>query len=144
MSLYHTLHGTHPLAPMLMPLLGYRTRKDADSIPRFRDVFLFQNEIRLLTRSGGGNRVDYVDENQALRKRRGFLRDWDDDYDSTFAWWAYMWPEALPQASLKGLQALLDVTIESRPDLLPDSLEAMTKKATLKYMAKILDSKRTH
>ena len=136
------LHGVHPLASLLMSLLGYRSRKDADSIPRFRDVFLFQNEIRLLTRTGGGNRPDYVYQNQALRKRPGFLRDWDDDYDPTFAWWAYQWPEDLPQGALKGLQALYDLTVESRPDLLPDNLEAMTKKVLDESFP--LDPKRTH
>jgi hypothetical protein len=124
MSLYNMLHGHHPIAGDLLGILGY-TKETHREIPRFRDVFLFPDEIRLLTRTGGGNRDNYMAENESLKKRDGFLRDWDDDFDNTFAWWAYKWPEALREQ----LTMILEAIEESRPELLPESLEEPTNRA---------------
>ena len=74
MSLYNLMHGYHPLAPELLGALGF-TIKAAKEIPRFRDIFLFPNDIRILTRTGGGNRVDHVKGNDTLKAWPGFIRD---------------------------------------------------------------------
>lgn len=125
MSLYNMVHGYHPLVAPLLELLKFDTPEKRAEIPRFRDCYLFQNEIRLLTRTSGGNRSDYEEENEALRQREGFLRDWDDGFDNTFAWWAYKWPEGWDEQ----LQMMLDKIKEDRPDLLPDDLKELTDNA---------------
>lgn len=119
MSLYNMVLGYHPLVGDLLIALGY-TKETCKDIPRFRDCYLFPDEIRLLTRTGGGNRPDYIDENQMLRERPGFLRDWNDSYDSTFAWWAYEWPDN----GTRALQIMLEVLQENHPDLLPQNLKS--------------------
>ena len=125
MSLYNMLHGFHPAAAMLLEALEFDTLEKRAAIPRFRDIYLFQDEIRLLTRTGGGNRPDYEEENTALRSRSDFIKDWDDGFDSTFAWWAYKWPEDWNEQ----LQHVLEQIKEHRPDLLPKDLEELTNAA---------------
>lgn len=117
MSLYNMVLGMHPFAGDLLRVLGF-TPQDVDRIARIRDVYLYPEEIRILTRTGGGNREEYEGENEWLRGISGFLRDWDDSYDSTFAWWAYRWPDEQREA----LQTALERIQEHRPDLLPDHL----------------------
>lgn len=56
---------------------------------RFRDVWV-EGEgdelvIRVHTRIGGGNRDEYADQWDEYRAMPTFLRDADDDYDSTYA-----------------------------------------------------------
>jgi hypothetical protein len=101
MSLYNTLHGIESMAPVLLELLGNPV------VPRFRDCYVGVvdgERIVIYTRTGGGNREGYEAENQALRTVPGFIRDYDDDFDSTFAYWVYEIPaehrETLEQVSL--------------------------------------------
>ena len=123
MSLYNMINGVHPLAGDLLAILGWDTPEKRQDIPRLRDAMLFPNEIRVLTRTGGNNREDY--DNSALTSHDAYLRDWDDSYDNTFAWWSYEWPEEWKEQ----LQMLLETIQESRPDLLPESLEEITNRA---------------
>ena len=128
MSLYNMMHGYHPLVgPLLADALGFDTPEKRAQIPRFRDVYLFQDEIRILTRTGGGNRDDYIEENEFLRNWPGFIRDWDDDFDCTFAWWSYKWPD--DEELRANLQLVLDMIKDKRPDLLPESLKPLTDAA---------------
>ena len=120
MSLYNMVIGYHPLAGILLGCLDY-DNETVSTIPRFRDCYLFQDEIRLLTRTGGGNRQAYEEENEALRQREGFIRDWDDAFDATFAWWAYKWPED----DRENLQKALEAIEKHRPELFPDDLESL-------------------
>src|SRR5574338_468778 len=90
MSLYNMIHGVNPLAGVLLHALGLTP---AD-VPRFRDCYWNGEHICLYTRTGGGNR-EYYDEpndengtgpwNSSLRAVAGFVRDEDDDFDSTYA-----------------------------------------------------------
>ena len=111
MSLYNMLCGVNPAAGALLALLGL----DHHNVPRFRDIYLRESEggdpeIVLYTRTGGGNRGDYVAENQSLRKIPGFIGDWDDDFDSTFAHWAYRVPEEVREPLQKGFGTAATVT----------------------------------
>ena len=114
------LLGRHPIAGPLLYSLGFESEEEVRQIPRLRDVYLYDDEIRILTRTGGGNRPDYEAENQALRERPGFLRDWDDAYDSTFAWWAFSWPD--DEEAREGLTLAVEQLKKHRPDLLPEHL----------------------
>ncbi len=122
MSLYNLMNGMHPLAGDLLWRLGYKSIDEVRGIPRLRDVFLYSDEIRILTRTGGGNRPDYHDGNAALMAREGYLRNWDDTYDSTFAWWAYEWPDKYRD----DLRQTLDMITENHPELLPADLREIT------------------
>lgn len=90
-SLYNMVQGTNLLAPLLIQMLGI----DGNKIPRFRDCWLEDNGafIILLTRTGGGNREAYVEENEALRKHELYVSDVDDSFDETFARFRYMVPQ---------------------------------------------------
>lgn len=89
MSLYNLLFGVNPTAPLLLAILG----TDEVQVPRFRDCFLKGDRIVIHTRTGGGNRAEYVEQNARLRELSGFMEDHDDAYDSTYAHFVYAIPE---------------------------------------------------
>lgn len=109
MSLYQMLHGTNPYADVFLLALEIDQPKGKWSSGRFRDVYLNKEgtEITLYTRNGGGNREHYNDESDEgedcmctgciiqyhLPKHPNYLRDWDDDFDSTYAYIAFSIPE---------------------------------------------------
>lgn len=96
MSFYNMLHGVNPAAFFYLPMLD----KHPDEYPRFRDCFLkdgehpeFDNHIHVYTRTGGGNREGYAEENQEMRSHPNFVADFDDSDDSTYASWVFSIPE---------------------------------------------------
>jgi hypothetical protein len=89
MSLYNMLFGTNPSADLLLAMLGI-TR---NSVPRFRDCYLNGDCIEIYTRTGGGNRDDYEEENDALHALPGFVSDSDDEFDCTYAHFRFTIPE---------------------------------------------------
>ncbi len=85
------------------------------SIPRFRDAYVNKdNKLVIYTRTGGSNRAYYEakrlginDEhtglfNEDLRKFEGFVKDYDDPFDSTFAYFIY-------EPKSKQMKAIMDV-----------------------------------
>lgn len=95
-NLYNMVHGTTPLTFIILPLLG----KHPDKYPRFRDCFFedkqkpdLKGNIHVYTRVGGGNRESYQKEISELREMEGFITDYDDDFDSTYATFVYKIPE---------------------------------------------------
>ncbi len=122
MSLYNMTRGMHPLAGHLLREGLDFTVEDVETIPRLRDVMLFPDEIRILTRTGGGNRGSYEEGNQFLQNRKGYIRDWDDSFDSTYAWWAFEWP----RDGREHLQKALNAIKEKRPDLLLEDMGQIT------------------
>ena len=96
MSLYNIVNGVQPAAFFILPMLG----KHPDQYPRFRDCFTgdeehpeYDNHIHVYTRVGGGNREDYQKEIEELRAMPGFVTDFDDSFDSTFATFVFKVPE---------------------------------------------------
>jgi hypothetical protein len=96
MSLYNMINGVSPATFFILPMLG----KHPNKYPRFRDCFLgdddrpkLKDHIHVYTRTGGGNREDYEAENQAMREMPGFVTDYDDGRDCTFASWVFRVPE---------------------------------------------------
>lgn len=109
MSLYNMIYGANPATFFILPMLG----KHPDEYPRFRDCFVGELEndsetdqfgipkkklsdkkvISVYTRVGGGNREDYQDRIDELRSLPGYIRDYDDDFDSTFATFIFSVPE---------------------------------------------------
>lgn len=90
MSLYNALFGYNKFAHILLRILDL----DVVDVPRFRDCYLNEagDEIIIFTRTGGGNREEYAAQNEALRKRPGFIADADDTLDSTYAKFRYSVP----------------------------------------------------
>ena len=95
-NMYNMMHAVNPVAFFILPMLG----KHADEYPRFRDCFLkdeehpkYDDHIHVYTRTGGGNRENYRKENQAMREMDGFVTDYDDSFDSTYASWVFKIPE---------------------------------------------------
>jgi len=98
MSMYNMIHGYNPLAGVLMKILDVTPNK----IPRFRDCYFDGEHIVIYTRTGGGNREFYDEPNEDnkdgpwnsdLRQLPGYVRDGDDDFDSTYASFYFSVPE---------------------------------------------------
>lgn len=111
MSLYNMMNGVNPATFFILPMLG----KHPDYYPRFRDCFIgtvgnsetdtdefgiprkkqdfSKQTISVYTRVGGGNRDSYEKEITELRKMKGYIEDYDDDFDCTFATFVYEVPE---------------------------------------------------
>lgn len=98
MGLYNMLFGVQSSADAALAMLGI----ERDGVPRFRDAyFTMEGErpvIVLHTRTGGGNREAYEEENDRLTTLPGYLYDRDDDFDSTYADFYFDVPEAHRQA----------------------------------------------
>lgn len=96
MSLYNMVNGVSPATFFILPMLG----KHPDEYPRFRDCFLEDEEypkyddcIHVYTRTGGGNREAYEEENEAMMAMPEYITDWDDSSDCTYASWIFKVPE---------------------------------------------------
>ena len=95
MSLYNAINGVNQSTFFILPMLG----KHPDFFPRFRDCFInadndeYKDHIMVYTRTGGNNREYHIEENHEIEKIPGYAGTWDDDYDSTYAFWAFKVPE---------------------------------------------------
>lgn len=94
MSLYNMMCGNNPLFGLFARIL--EAEAPLPYVPRFRDAYLVDGahgpEVVIYTRTGGGNREEFEEENRALAGHPLYLRDWDDDFDSTFAHFAFAVP----------------------------------------------------
>lgn len=74
---------------LLLKISGF----EKDDIPRFRGIRLIKEDGNILleieTRTGGNNRADYKYGNAAMRKNQFYEYDFDDDFDSTYAYFVY-------------------------------------------------------
>lgn len=94
------LNGYTPATFFILPMLGHHP----DWYPRFRDCFLndeehpeYDNCIHVFTRTGGVNREAYQFEIEEMQKLPGFVADFDDSFDSTYASWIFQVPEEWKQ-----------------------------------------------
>lgn len=120
MGLYNILHGMNPASMILLRALGLRHHKfNPDGkwpTGRFRDIHISGegDKIILFTRNGGGNRDcwDYegckdastpethdpgclVHVNWELTEHPLYVKDYDDDFDSTYASFEFEVPQVL-------------------------------------------------
>lgn len=109
MSLYNMLFGTNDATPLLLAAIGVKL----DEIPRFRNCYFEGDNIAIYTRTGGGNREYYDEENEDnpegpwnsnLTANPHYVRDEDDDFDSTYATFYFKFPDELAE-DLKALAA---------------------------------------
>ena len=99
MSLYNMLHGVSEQAPILLAFLDLTEAK----VGRFRDAYLSEDGTKIIvyTRNGGGNRAHKMQSESEegencnctgciityqLPKHPNYIRDYDDDYDCTYAY----------------------------------------------------------
>lgn len=99
MSLYNMLFGINEEMPVLLGMIGVNT----EYFERFRDVDLINgaNTIRVMTRLGGGNRPDYKSTWEKIRKHELYVKDYDDDFDETYAYIEYKIPEKYQETAKK-------------------------------------------
>lgn len=117
MSLYNSLFGFDPLSHMLIRVLDINPLH----VPRFRDAFLLEGKIAVYTRTGDGNRsinaTPWVFEGEVIPRtvapaswdalcaaHPDYLGTEDDEYDSTYAFWWFRYPEAVRDELTAGAQ----------------------------------------
>ena len=97
MSLYNELFGYSSPCLWFLPMLG----KTPTSYPRFRDCFIghekypekYDGCILIYCRIGGGNREYHAEDIEELRNLPGYIEDFDDEFDKTYAFFVYKCPE---------------------------------------------------
>lgn len=109
MSLYNMAKGVQPATFFVLPMLG----KHPDEYPRFRDCFIGrayegkdldvfgvpnihhgkEDCITIYTRVGGNNRDGHKNEIEKMRKMPEYLEDFDDNFDSTYAFFIFQVPQ---------------------------------------------------
>jgi len=83
------INGIDPATIFILPMLG---EKHPSEYPRFRDCFVEDDEIHVFTRVGGGNRNCGYGEEE-LREHPNYLREFDDDFDDTYATYVFSVPD---------------------------------------------------
>lgn len=90
MSLYNMLFSTNENSAELLRMIGL----DSNSFVRFRDCYLNKDGSVLIvyTRLGGGNREYYEETIDFLRDNKYYLKDYDEEYDTTYAYFEFKIP----------------------------------------------------
>ena len=96
MSLYTKLFGENTDAVALLGMLSL-TR---NSFGRYRDVYLNKEGtiITVTARIGGGNAEDYDYVFNDIRQHSQYIKDYEDDFDETYAYFEFSVPEKYKQA----------------------------------------------
>jgi len=141
MSLYNWLCGKNRLSGVLLQILDI-DQGNKWSSGRFRDMYLNKDgtKILLYTRNGGGNREhydEYADNkegmdcscqacciNHQLPKHPNYIKDYDDDFDCTYATVEFSVPE-------HWVEFFKDIaneeTSETGPEKMDKQMELITK-----------------
>lgn len=84
MNLYNQLHGENPDADKLLAILNL----ERSDFPRYRDIWLPADGTKIIvtTRHGGPNRQYFQRVLKAISQYSTYIRDYDDDYDDTYAY----------------------------------------------------------
>jgi hypothetical protein len=72
-----------------------------EDIPRPRGVGIDNGKILIHTRTGGGNRESYEEQNNFLASNKYYLSDEDEEFDCTYANFWFKIPEELTEELLK-------------------------------------------
>lgn len=99
MSLYNALFGQNKDTLILLEILGV----DRDYFNRFRDIELIKNGniIRVFTRIGGSNRDYYKDNWEKIKNNFLYIKDYDDDFDNTYAYIEFNIPKNYKEVAKK-------------------------------------------
>lgn len=129
MGLYNVLHGVNPASLILLRALGLRHYKlnpnGSWPIGRFRDIHISGegDKVILFTRNGGGNRDCWDNEgctgastpethdpdclvyvNWKLTTHPLYIKDYDNDFDYTYAHFEFKVPETIDESLEKLLK----------------------------------------
>jgi hypothetical protein len=96
-SLYNQLHGRDQFAPLFLQWLNIDQANGEYESGRFRDIHLSGDGSRLIlyTRNGGGNRPSYQHVFDGLSKHPNYIKDYDDDFDNTYAYIEFSVPDEM-------------------------------------------------
>ena len=123
--MYEMTCNINPDARMVLDLIGMDPEFLLEEC-RLRDIYLSKDRTRVVifTRIGGGNRENYTPAITKLRNYKGYVTDYDDDFDNTYASFEYnIPPEKLP--NVVAFLASSDTTTGS--EKLKQSLEKLEK-----------------
>ena len=149
MSLYNSLFGTNPLGPALKDILEIDVEGGISS-GRFRDIRVDETgeKIILYTRNGGGNRECYEGweygesgckecedsdiclphKISILRTHPNYIRDYDDDFDCTYAYFEFSVPDDYKDAmKLLSIKQGKPITISEKFSWMTEEMANMTK-----------------
>lgn len=123
MSSFNMVAGYNRLAGMVLQALNLEHSK----IPRFRDAYLDVDEpgrpkLIILTRTGGGNRDAYANDNATLSGMSGFIADHDDIFDSTFAHWIFDVPKDVDPEIKDAIETITTMAADPKSGLDPEIL----------------------
>lgn len=155
MSLYNMINGVQPATFFLLPMLG----KHPDEYPRFRDCFpgILTNSkeedqfgipkkqsnldpfISVYMRIGGGNREAYEDEIKEMQKSAHYLKDYDDDFDNTFATFIFLIPAHFLADYEKIKEGKLLETSQQYQDILYKVYPKLTEKFNSIFNAEVIE-----
>lgn len=122
MSLYNALFGKNKDSDLLLKIIGIDQPDGKYQSGRFRDIYLNADgsKIILYTRNGGGNRDEYQPLIDILATHPNYLKDYDDDFDSTYAYIEFSVPEEFRE-EVKSLATGKD------PEKIGDAFQRLTK-----------------
>jgi hypothetical protein len=111
--MYNMLFGVNRVFPILLKALnlsyhGDKLKIEGEYDPgRFRDIYLSGegDKITLFTRNGGGNREDYTEVIQKLQSHPLYIKNYDDDFDPTYAYFEFSVPDSLQEILDKLMEA---------------------------------------
>lgn len=87
-GLYNATHAVHDDSDLLMEWLGINQPDSHFTAGRYRDCWLTEDGDRIIvfTRNGGDQRARYQTVLDELKTHPCWVRDWDDDFDSTYCY----------------------------------------------------------
>ena len=134
MSLYNMLHGMNPLSPILLQWFDIDQPDGNYDSGRFRDIYLNEDgtKIVLYTRNGGGNREEYQPLIDHLATHLNYVEDYDDDFDSTYAYIVFTVPKEFAEAAKaiatgekpKTIHEKFEATMKEMEGMTPEQLKA--------------------
>lgn len=130
MSLYNNLFSVNQHTGYFLQILDIRM----EEIGRFRDIWLNEDgtKIILLTRNGGGNRKKFVNFTEAMRQHHPcYLKDYDDEYDATYAYFEFRVPEFAEEECKKLATGIKPKTLREKFDGVQKEMENMTREQML-------------
>jgi len=117
MSLYNQILGVHPFAKHLFAIMSFNMENVVDGkypVGRIRDIYIVKRDndliIILFTRNGGGNRSDYKYVFEAMKKHPCYIKNYNCDIDSTYAYIEF----SPPKGAENVIQEIYDVAPEER------------------------------
>lgn len=99
MSLYNRLFGETEESEVMLGFIGV----NKGMFMRYRDAYLNPEGtiVTVVTRTGGNNRKDYRQSFTDARKNENYIRDFDDDFDSTYCYFEFKVPEKYLEVAKK-------------------------------------------